>query len=91
MWTHAGIVRSVARLGEARDRLDAELARHPEAYALDAPAEVEVRNLLETAALVVRSALSRRESRGLHYLEDHPWRDNEAFLHDTVLVREVEP
>jgi L-aspartate oxidase len=37
------------------------------------------RNLIETAALIVHCARLRRESRGLHYTLDHPYRDNERF------------
>jgi L-aspartate oxidase len=89
MWTHAGIVRRRDRLQEALARLEDDLARSPTASRLARPHLIEARNLLETAHLVVRSALARRESRGLHYLDEHPWRDNERCLHDTVLtVRE---
>jgi L-aspartate oxidase len=87
MWTHAGIVRTSERLAEARERLEAALAGLPEAGAACTPAGVEARNLAETALLVVRSAEARRESRGLHYMLDHPWRDNERYLADTVLAR----
>ncbi len=42
--------------------------------------------MIEVAQLVVRGALWRRESRGLHYVTDFPYRDNEVFLRDTFLV-----
>jgi L-aspartate oxidase len=87
MWTHAGIVRTSERLAEARVRLEAALLTLPEAAAACTPSGVEARNIAETALLVVRSAEARRESRGLHYMLDHPWRDNERHLADTVLVR----
>ena len=45
---------------------------------------IELRNLLQTAELIVRSALKRRESRGLHYTLDYPETLPEA--QDTVLV-----
>ena len=53
--------------------------------AVRTPAGVELRNLLQTAELIVRCARLRRESRGLHFNVDHPWRDNERFLRDTVV------
>jgi L-aspartate oxidase len=87
MWTDAGIVRSTARLGHARERLEGILDGLPTADRAETPAAVEARNLAETALLVVRSAEARRESRGLHYVLDHPWRDNERFLADTVIQR----
>jgi succinate dehydrogenase/fumarate reductase flavoprotein subunit len=39
------------------------------------------------ASLIVRSAQRRLESRGLHFNEDHRYRDSEHFLRDTVLAR----
>ena len=48
------------------------------------PDLIELRNLLEVADLIVRSALSRHESRGLHYTLDYPDMLKEAK--DTVLV-----
>jgi L-aspartate oxidase len=45
---------------------------------------VELRNLVEVAELIVRSALTRRESRGLHYTLDFPDLLPDAV--DTVLA-----
>src|SRR5690606_8520212 len=87
MWDLAGIVRSDARLTRADEAL-AELRRAHEdrwrrcRWTADS---AELRNLLETASLIVRCARLRRESRGLHHTVDHPWRDNERFLRDTVI------
>jgi L-aspartate oxidase len=83
MWSHCGIVRRRDELREASESLAA--MEPPEPTTL---ASVETRNLLAVARLVVGSALDRRESRGLHFLEGHPFRDNERGLADTVLVRD---
>ena len=48
------------------------------------PDLIELRNLLEVADLIIRSALSRHESRGLHYTLDFP--ETLAEAKDTVLV-----
>ena len=89
MWDRVGIVRSDERLEVAREELlrltGLDLARDgsPEG----ALRSREVAFLGKVATLIVRCALRRRESRGLHYTESHPRRDNEAHLQDTVLAR----
>jgi len=87
MWRNAGIVRSLNGLDAAAHRLR-ELQVEFERDAADTldPEWIELRNLIEASRLIVRSAQQRRESRGLHYLIDHPYRDNERYLRDTLLV-----
>jgi L-aspartate oxidase len=87
MWELAGIVRSDRRLRGAEKDLEELRAGHEDRWrrARWTAPSAELRNLLETAALIVRCARLRRESRGLHYTEDHPWRDNERFLRDTIV------
>ena len=46
---------------------------------------IELRNLVLVASLIVDSALSRRESRGLHFTRDYPATDTSAPPSDTVL------
>lgn len=88
MWDYVGIVRSTKRLERAQARLDL-LAREIHDYYWNFRIEtrlVEVRNLVEVAALMVRCALHRRESRGLHWTLDYPERLAEAK--DSVVRRE---
>ena len=47
------------------------------------PELLEMRNVVELAELVIRSALARRESRGLHYTIDYPGQDH--ILQNIVL------
>ena len=90
MWQDVGIVRSEARLEDAAARVT-DLRRTAAALgvadALD-PDAIELRNLVQVAELVIRCARRRRESRGLHYNVDYPYRDNERSLRDTILVAE---
>jgi L-aspartate oxidase len=88
MWDDAGIARNSARLDAAAAALS-QLRRAAVAVFAETvdTATVELRNLVEVSELIVTCARSRRESRGLHYNTDHPWRDNERFLRDTVVAR----
>ena len=86
LWDDVGLVRTDARLARAARRIDT-LRAGLDAGSVRDPEFLEVRNLLEVAELVVRSARLRRESRGLHHNSDYPYRDNERELRDTVLAR----
>ena len=74
MWDYVGIVRTNRRLARALRRI-ATLRREIRAYYRDylvTPDLLELRNIAAVAELVVRSAMLRRESRGLHYTLDYP-------------------
>jgi L-aspartate oxidase len=86
MWDYVGIVRTTKRLERASHRialLRQEVADYYGHFRVT-PDLIELRNLVEVADLIVRSALSRHESRGLHYTLDWPELAKEAV--DTVLV-----
>jgi L-aspartate oxidase len=86
MWNYVGIVRTTKRLERAKRRIDMLRQEVHDYYAhfRVTPDLIELRNLLEVADLIVRSALSRHESRGLHYTLDYP--DPLPEPRDTVLV-----
>jgi L-aspartate oxidase len=89
MWDLVGIVRTDERLGIAAARVAQMAEQNRRLWARSAPDHdlVELRNLLGVATLIVESAMRRRESRGLHFNADLPFRDNEHFLAPTVLQR----
>jgi L-aspartate oxidase len=86
MWNFVGIVRTTKRLERAKHRVDLlrqEVEDYYSAFRVT-PDLIELRNLVEVADLIIRSALRRKESRGLHYTLDYPRLAKEAV--DTVLV-----
>jgi L-aspartate oxidase len=89
MWDYVSIVRTSKRLQRAANRLrnlHREVREFYWSYKLTAEV-LELRNLVETASLIVDSAVSRRESRGLHYTMNYPDRDDTKFHEDTILRR----
>ncbi len=85
MWNYVGIVRTTKRLERAQNRISLLTEEIEEYYSNFRVSQdlLELRNLVLTAELIVRSAMLRRESRGLHYSRDYP--ERLAQTYDTVL------
>ncbi|UAA40068.1 L-aspartate oxidase [Paraneptunicella aestuarii] len=85
MWDYVGIVRTNKRLERAMHRIELLKQEVQEYYAHFRVSNnlLELRNLLTVAELIVRCAMERKESRGLHYNLDYP--DQLAESGPTVL------
>lgn len=88
MWDYVGIVRRTDRLRRAQQRLkliQQEIDSYYSQHNINRDL-IELRNLANVADLIIRSALQRQESRGLHYTLDYPNTDT-GTAQDTILHR----
>lgn len=85
MWQKAGLLRDASGLQDAEEELKRIGAQIP--AIADRPS-LELRNLHAVGELIVRSALARQESRGAHYRNDFPQRDDGRFLKHSVVSRD---
>lgn len=87
MWRYVGIVRTDERLMKAKNEILDILSQVDEIYARSKlnPELLELRNIAMVGCLIIQSALTRKESRGLNYNTDHPDTDDILWKKDTIL------
>jgi L-aspartate oxidase len=88
MWDYVGIVRTTKRMERAKHRVDMLREEIREYYSHFKVTNdlVELRNLVLVAELIIRCAMARTESRGLHFTRDFPGADPRLANQDTVLT-----
>ena len=89
MWNYVGIVRSNKRLARAKSRIENIQSEIQEYYwnFRVASGLIELRNIATVAELIVKCAMHRKESRGLHFTLEYPERKDGTWLKDTVTRR----
>ncbi len=90
MWDYVGIVRNTMRLERAKRRVELILREVEDLvreYQLN-HSLVELRNVALVADLIIRSALRRKESRGLHYTTDYPNLDDSGKPRNTCIINQ---
>ncbi len=87
LWEYVGIVRSNERLNRALRRCDIIYEEIKNMYNMSKLSEeiLELRNLIDVAYLISKSALIRKESRGLHYTLDYLEKDDKNWLKPTYM------
>lgn len=93
MWEKAGVIKTESSLKEAQERLDRvrellpgmKVGKKEDLYKL-----LSLKSILEVGSLLVAAAQERKESRGPHFREDFPARDDSRFLGNIVLKRKAD-
>lgn len=87
MWNYAGLIRSEKSLNAAMSKIQELSKIFEQTKSCSSVEEYEFKNMLITAELVIKSALSRKESRGAHYRSDYQ-NSNPQIIH-TIIQKDL--
>ncbi len=90
MWRHVGIKRDAVHLEEAINTINM-WGRYVFGGAFNYPAGWEIQNMLTVSIVMASAAYRREESRGVHYREDYPERDDKHWLVHIIQQRGKKP
>ncbi len=86
MWNNVGIIRNKKGLEKAKYEIEEIIKEFDYSFKCPDRLHYEVRNMLTVAQLIIKFAISRKESRGTHYREDFPQKDAIAQSHELSLT-----
>jgi len=89
MWEYVGILRSEKSLMTAKEELEKLKMDFPRSFKCLNKEEYEYRNMINTAEMIINSAIRRKESRGAHFRLDYP-ATNEECIHSCLTKTEGE-
>lgn len=89
MWQKVAIVRSMKSIEDADSKINDLFNQFLSFEKYNTLEYFELRNMIIVSKIIIKSAFTRKESRGLHFLQDHPETDDKNFLHDTIIQKEV--
>lgn len=89
MWQRVAIVRNITSLERAGDTINGIYEDFSSLEKYNTEQYFQVRNMIIVSRIIIKSALMRKESRGLHYMQDFPNANDEAFNRDTIIQKEV--
>ncbi|MDY6787117.1 MAG: L-aspartate oxidase [candidate division WOR-3 bacterium] len=89
MWKRLAIVRDMKGVIKAREEISRIWDDFQSMEKYNTEEYFQLRNMIIVSKIIIESALSRKESRGLHYMKDFPETNDNEFRHDTIIHKEV--
>lgn len=89
MWKRVAIVRNTTSLERAAEKISRIYDDFSSLEKYNTEEYFQVRNMIIVSRIIIKSAIMRKESRGLHYMQDFPEPNNQAFSRDTLIQKEV--